>query len=139
MQNRSRSRKNRAGWWIRYGLGLSSAPSQGEPPMIDLHYWPTPNGKKVTILLEELGAPYAIKATNIGRGDQFEPEFLKFSPNNRMPALVDTEPKGGGAPVRLFESGAIMMYIAEKHGKFYPQEMGKKYDVIQWVMWQMGN
>jgi len=82
--------------------------------------------------------PYTIKATNIGRGDQFDAEFLKFSPNNRMPALVDSEPKGGGAPVRLFESGAIMMYIAEKHGKFYPQDMAKKYDVIQWVMWQDG-
>ncbi|MGZ5924200.1 MAG: glutathione S-transferase N-terminal domain-containing protein, partial [Rhizomicrobium sp.] len=91
--------------------------------MLELFYWPTPNGKKVMILLEELGVPYTIKATNIGRGDQFDPEFLKFSPNNRMPALVDSEPKGGGAPVRIFESGAIMMYVAEKHGKFYPQEM----------------
>ncbi|HTP75554.1 MAG TPA: glutathione S-transferase N-terminal domain-containing protein [Rhizomicrobium sp.] len=107
--------------------------------MLELYYWPTPNGKKVTILLEELGVPYEIKATNIGRGDQFDPEFLKFSPNNRMPALVDTAPKGGGAAVRIFESGAIMMYIAETHGKFYPQEMAKKYEVIQWVMWQMGN
>ncbi len=107
--------------------------------MLELHYWPTPNGKKVTILLEELGVPYAIKAANIGRGDQFTPEFLKMSPNNRMPALVDTEPKGGGAPVSIFESGAIMMYIAEKHGGFFPQEIHKKYDVIQWVMWQMGN
>jgi len=107
--------------------------------MLELHYWPTPNGKKVTILLEELGVPYTIKPTNIGRGDQFDPEFLKFSPNNRMPALVDTAPMGGGAPVRIFESGAIMMYIAETHGKFYPQDMAKKYDVIQWVMWQMGN
>jgi GSH-dependent disulfide-bond oxidoreductase len=107
--------------------------------MVELHYWPTPNGKKVTILLEELGTPYTIKQTNIGRGDQFDPEFLKFSPNNRMPALVDTEPKGGGAPIRIFESGAIMMYIAEKEGKFFPQGQHAKYDVIQWVMWQMGN
>ena len=90
--------------------------------MLELHYWPTPNGKKVTILLEELGMPYTIRPTNIGRGDQFDPEFLKFSPNNRMPALVDTEPKGGGAPIRIFESGAIMMYIAEKEGRFFPQE-----------------
>ena len=85
--------------------------------MLELFYWPTPNGKKVTILLEELGVPYEIKATNIGRGDQFDPEFLKFSPNNRMPALVDTEPKGGGAPIRILRSGAIMMYIAEKARK----------------------
>ena len=107
--------------------------------MLELYYWPTPNGRKVTILLEELGVPYEIKPTNIGRGDQFDPEFLKFSPNNRMPALVDTAPKGGGAPVRIFESGAIMMYIAEREGRFYPNEMAKKYDVVQWVMWQMGN
>jgi GSH-dependent disulfide-bond oxidoreductase len=107
--------------------------------MLELHYWPTPNGKKVTILLEELGVPYTIKPTNIGRGDQFDPAFLKFSPNNRMPALVDTAPSGGGAPVRIFESGAIMMYIAEKHAKFFPQDTARKYDVIQWVMWQMGN
>ena len=107
--------------------------------MLELFYWPTPNGKKVTILLEELGVPYEIKATNIGRGDQFDPEFLKFSPNNRMPALVDTEPKGGGAPIRIFESGAIMMYIAEKAGKFYPQDLRTRYDVNQWLIWQMAN
>jgi GST-like protein len=107
--------------------------------MLEVHYWPTPNGKKVTILLEELGTPYTIKAVNIGRGDQFDPNFLKFSPNNRMPALTDTEPKGGGAPIAIFESAAIMMYIAEKEGRFFPQETRKKYDVIQWVMWQMAN
>src|SRR6201746_1441758 len=105
-----------------------------ETAMLELHYWPTPNGKKVTILLEELGVPYTIKQTNIGREDQFDPEFLKFSPNNRMPALVDSD-----SGIRIFESGAIMMYIAEKHGRFYPQDMAKKYDVVQWVMWQMGN
>lgn len=107
--------------------------------MLDLYFWPTPNGKKVTILLEELGVPYTIKPINIGRGDQFSAEFLKISPNNRMPALVDTEPKSGGAPLTLFESGAIMMYVAEKLGRFWPQETAKKYDVVQWVMWQMGN
>lgn len=107
--------------------------------MLELYYWPTPNGKKVTILLEELGVRYAIKATNIGRGDQFDPEFLRFSPNNRMPALIDAAPKGGGAPVRIFESGAIMMYIAEREGRFLPADSAKKYDVIQWVMWQMAN
>jgi GST-like protein len=102
--------------------------------MLELHYWPTPNGKKVTILLEELGVPHKIVPMNIGRGDQFNPETLKFSPNNRMPALVDTD-----SGIRIFESGAIMMYIAEKHGRFFPQDMAKKYDVVQWVMWQMGN
>lgn len=107
--------------------------------MLEVLYWPTPNGKKVTILLEELGTPYTIKPVNIGRGDQFEPNFLKMSPNNRMPALIDTEPKGGGAPITTFESAAIMMYVAEKEGKFFPQETRKKYDVIQWLMWQMAN
>jgi len=105
--------------------------------MLDLYFWPTPNGKKVTILLEELGVPYTIKPVNIGRGDQFTSEFLKISPNNRMPALVDTDAKDG--PLTVFESGAIMMYLAETFGRFFPQALAKKYDVIQWVMWQMGN
>jgi GST-like protein len=108
--------------------------------MIDVHYWPTPNGKKVTILLEELGVPYKVVPINIGRGDQFEDGFLKISPNNRMPAMVDTEPKGGGDPVSVFESGAIMMYLAEKYGRFWPQDdQAAKYEVVQWVMWQMAN
>src|SRR5271156_3467099 len=91
-----------------------TAAKKTEIAMLELHYWPTPNGRKVTILLEELGVAHKIVPMNIGRGDQFNPDILKFSPNNRMPALVDTAPKGGGAAVRLFESGAIMMYIAEK-------------------------
>jgi glutathione S-transferase len=107
--------------------------------MYDLHYWPTPNGKKVTILLEELGVPYRIVPVHIGRGDQFTDDFLKISPNNRMPALVDTEPKGGGEPIGVFESGAIMMYLAEKEGRFWPQDTRGKYEVAQWVMWQMAN
>ncbi len=107
--------------------------------MIDLHYWPTPNGKKVTILLEELGMPYRVVPCNIGRGDQFTPEFLKINPNNRMPAMVDHEPLGGGEPIAIFESGAIMMYIAEKAGKFYPQAPRKRYDIVQWIIWQMAN
>ena len=107
--------------------------------MLELYFWPTPNGKKVTLLLEELGVPYTITPLNIGRGDQFAADYLKIAPNNRMPALVDTEPKAGGAPVALFESGAIMMYLAEKFGRFWPQETHKKYDVVQWVMWQMAN
>ena len=107
--------------------------------MIDLHYWPTPNGKKVTILLEECGMPYRVVPCHIGKGDQFEDSFLSISPNNRMPALVDDDPPGGGAPVSVFESGAMMMYIAEKAGRFYPQDLHGRYDVNQWVMWQMAN
>ena len=107
--------------------------------MLELYYWPTPNGKKVTILLEELAVPYTLKPVHIGRGDQFNPEFLRISPNNRMPALVDSEPGGGGPAVTIFESGAIMMYLAERAGRFWPQAPQKKYDVVQWVMWQMAN
>lgn len=107
--------------------------------MIDVHYWPTPNGKKVTILLEELGVPYTVVPCRIGQGDQFEEGFLKISPNNRMPAIVDHAPKGGGEPISVFESGAIMMYLAEKEGRFWPQDMRGKYEVAQWVIWQMAN
>ena len=107
--------------------------------MIDLHYWPTPNGKKVTILLEECGMPYKIVPVNIGRGDQFTTEFLEMNPNHRMPVMVDREPKDGGKPIVVFESGAIMMYIAEKAGKFYPQDVRTRYEVNQWLIWQMAN
>ena len=107
--------------------------------MIDLHYWPTPNGKKVTILLEECGLAYKIVPVNIGRGDQFKDEFLEMNPNHRMPVMVDHEPKGGGKPIAVFESGSIMMYIAEKVGKFWPQDTRTKYEVNQWVIWQMAN
>jgi GSH-dependent disulfide-bond oxidoreductase len=107
--------------------------------MIDLYYWPTPNGKKVTILLEECGLPYKIVPVNIQRGDQFTDAFLKMNPNHRMPAMVDHEPKGGGGPISVFESGSIMMYIAEKTGKFWPQDLRTKYEVNQWVVWQMAN
>lgn len=107
--------------------------------MIDLHYWPTPNGKKVTILLEELGMPYTVVPCAIGKGDQFKEEFLRISPNNRMPAMVDHDPAGGGEPIALFESGTIMMYLAEKAGKFWPQDVRGKYAVNQWVTWQMAN
>ena len=107
--------------------------------MIDLHYWPTPNGKKVTILLEECELPYNVVECNIGRGDQFQEGFLKICPNNRMPALVDDEPLGGGEPLSVFESGAMMMYIGEKTGQFYPQDPRARYEVNQWVMWQMAN
>ena len=107
--------------------------------MIDLHYWPTPNGKKVTILLEECGLEYNVVPCNIGQGDQFTDAFLKICPNNRMPAMVDHDPAGGGAPISLFESGAMMMYIAEKAGRFYPTDLRGRYAVNQWLMWQMAN
>jgi GST-like protein len=106
--------------------------------MIDVHYWPTPNGWKVTIFLEEAGLPYKIVPVNIGAGEQFQPGFLKISPNNRMPAIVDHEPPGGGAPITIFESGAILQYLAEKTGKFMPRDLRGKYEVLQWVNWQMG-
>lgn len=107
--------------------------------MIDLHYWPTPNGKKVTILLEELGLPYTIVPCNIGKGDQFTEAFLKIGPNNRMPVIVDHAPADGGPPISLFESGAIMMYLAEKAGRFYPLDVRGRYEVNQWLIWQMAN
>ena len=106
--------------------------------MIDVHYWPTPNGFKITIMLEECGLPYKIVPVNIGTGEQFKPEFLKISPNNRMPAIVDHDPPGGGEAVAVFESGAILQYLAEKAGKFLPQDLRGKYEVLQWVNWQMG-
>ena len=107
--------------------------------MIDLHYWPTPNGKKVTILLEEAGIPYNMVPCNIGRGDQFSAEFLKMNPNHRMPVMVDHTPPGGGEPIVIFESGAIMLYLAEKVGRFYPQDLRGKYAVTEWLIWQMAN
>lgn len=106
--------------------------------MIDLYYWPTPNGWKITLMLEECGLPYRVKPVNIGKGEQFQPAFLAISPNNRMPAIVDDDPPGGGAPVAVFESGAILEYLAEKTGKFLPKDLRGKYQVMQWVMWQMG-
>ena len=107
--------------------------------MIDLHYWPTPNGKKVTILLEECAMPYKMIPCHIARGDQFTDAFLEISPNNRMPALVDHDPPGGGEPIGIFESGAMMMYVAEKAGRFYPQDLRTRYEVNQWLIWQMAN
>ena len=106
--------------------------------MIDLHYWPTPNGWKISIMLEECGLPYRLVPVNIGKGEQFAPEFLAISPNNRMPAIVDHEPKGGGGPVSVFESGACLLYLAEKTGQFMPSDLRGRYGVMQWLMWQMG-
>jgi GSH-dependent disulfide-bond oxidoreductase len=106
--------------------------------MIDLHYWPTPNGHKITIFLEEAGLPYTIHKVDIGKGDQFEPDFLKIAPNNRMPAIVDHAPQDGGAPISVFESGAILQYLAEKTGKFLSTDIRKKTETMQWLFWQMG-
>lgn len=106
--------------------------------MIDLHYWPTPNGWKISIMLEECGLAYRMVPVNIGKGEQFAPGFLAISPNNRMPAIVDHAPAGGGAPIALFESGAILQYLAEKTGRFMPADLRGRYQVLQWLMWQMG-
>ena len=104
--------------------------------MIDVYFWVTPNGYKVTILLEELGWKYNVIPVNIGKGEQFQPEFLKISPNNRIPAMVDHD-GAGGKPIAIFESGAIMMYLAEKSGKLWPADLAERYTVIQWLMFQM--
>jgi len=106
--------------------------------MIDLHYWPTPNGHKITIFLEEVGLTYQIKPVNIGKGEQFQPDFLKIAPNNRMPAIVDHAPADGGPPLSVFESGAILTYLAEKTGKFLPHELRGRVRVLEWMNWQMG-
>ena len=106
--------------------------------MIDLHYWPTPNGHKITLFLEEAGIDYRIVPVNIGKGEQFAPDFLKIAPNNRMPAIVDHDPAGGGAPIAVFESGAILLYLAEKTGRFLPPDPRGRVEVLQWLFWQMG-
>jgi GST-like protein len=106
--------------------------------MIDLYYWTTPNGHKITLFLEETGLPYKIHPVTIGRGDQFKPEFLAIAPNNRIPAIVDQAPADGGAPVPLFESGAILLYLAEKTGRFLPSDLRGRAEVSQWLFWQMG-
>ncbi len=104
---------------------------------IELHYWPTPNGWKVSIMLEELGVPYDVHYVNIGRGEQFRPEFLKIAPNNRMPAIVDPEGPDG-KPVSVFESGAILQYLGRKFGRFYPSEERRRIEVEEWLYWQVG-
>jgi GST-like protein len=106
--------------------------------MIELHYWPTPNGWKISIALEEMELPYDLHPVNIGRGAQFDPAFLAISPNGRMPAIVDRAPADGGPPLSVFETGAILIYLAEKSGRFLPEDARGRADVIQWVMWQMG-
>ncbi len=106
--------------------------------MIDLHYWPTPNGKKISIFLEETSTPYRVIPVNIGRGEQFRPEFLAISPNNRMPAIVDDAPTDGGKPISVFESGAILLYLADKTGQLLPKTVRGRTEVTEWLMWQMG-
>ena len=106
--------------------------------MIDLHYWTTPNGHKITIFLEEAQLPYRIFPVNISKGEQFRPDFLRISPNNRIPAIVDHAPADGGAPVSVFESGAILLYLAEKTGSFIPSDLRGRTETLQWLFWQMG-
>ena len=107
--------------------------------MIDLHYWTTPNGHKITIFLEEAGLAYRIIPVNIGKGEQFKRGFLTISPNNRIPAIVDHAPADGGEPVKVFESGAILLYLAEKIGRFIPGDLRGRADALQWLFWQVGN
>jgi len=106
--------------------------------MIELYYWPTPNGHKITMFLEEAGLDYTIHPVNISAGDQFKPEFLAFSPNNRMPAIIDRDPADGGEAVTVFESGAILQYLAEKTGRFLPTDLRGRKTVIEWLFWQVG-
>ncbi|MEO6974424.1 MAG: glutathione binding-like protein [Gallionella sp.] len=106
--------------------------------MIDLYYWPTPNGHKITLFLEETGLEYRIIPVNIGEGDQFKPEFLKISPNNKMPAIVDHAPSDGGDAISVFESGAILVYLAEKTGKLFPNDLRSRKTVLEWLCWQVG-
>ena len=106
--------------------------------MIDLYYWTTPNGHKITLFLEEAGLPYAIKPVNIGKGEQFDPAFLRISPNNRIPAIVDHAPADGGKAISVFESGAILLYLAGKTGLFIPKDLRGQVEALEWLMWQMG-
>ena len=106
--------------------------------MIDLHYWPTPNGHKITIFLEETGLAYRITPVNIGKGEQFASEFLRIAPNNRIPAIVDHEPPGGGEPISVFESGAILLYLADKTGQLISADPRQRNETLQWLFWQMG-
>ena len=106
--------------------------------MIDLYYWTTPNGHKITLFLEEAQVAYTIKPVNIGKGDQFQPDFLAIAPNNRMPAIVDHAPADGGKPIPVFESGAILLYLAGKTGRFIPKDLRGQVETLEWLMWQMG-
>jgi GSH-dependent disulfide-bond oxidoreductase len=130
------------GWLLHCKLCYSSIrliAAQGTKPMIDLYYWTTPNGHKITMFLEETGLPYNLMPVNIGKGEQFKAEFLAISPNNRIPALIDRAPAGGGKPIAVFESGAMLLYLAEKTGQFLSRDPRARIDAIQWLFWQMGN
>ena len=118
-----------------------SPPIQSVPEalqMIELHYWPTPNGHKVTIFLEETGLACEIRPVDIGKGEQFKADFLKISPNNRMPAIIDRSPADGGGPLSVFESGAILVYLAEKTGRFLPSDLRGRFRALEWLFWQVG-
>src|SRR5579871_484487 len=119
----------------RRGAGRRGAARRAMP--IDLFYWPTPNGWKISIMLEECGLPYAVHPVNISKGEQFAPAFLAISPNNRIPAIVDSDGPGG-APISVFESGAILIYLGQKTGQFWPADTRKQVPVLEWLMWQMG-
>jgi GST-like protein len=106
--------------------------------MLDLYYWPTPNGHKITMYLEETSTPYTIFPVNIGKGEQFNPDFLAIAPNNRMPAIIDRSPADAGAPVSVFESGAILLYLAEKTGLLIPKDLRAKVAALEWLFWQVG-
>src|SRR5579864_3718094 len=125
-------------WWnaTKAGGRMNEAPLRKDP-MIDLYYAPTPNGWKISIMLEELGLPYNVIPVNIRAGEQFKPEFLAISPNNRIPAIVDHEPSDGGGPFSVFETGAILIYLADKTGRFLPDDLRGRSVVTQWLMWQM--
>ena len=123
--------------WLK-GPRSTNFPPKGKFVMIDLHYWTTPNGHKITIFLEETGVAHRIIPVNISTGDQFKSEFLAVAPNNRIPAIVDTEPSDGRGPLSIFESGAILQYLAEKTGRFLPTDLRARTEVMQWLFWQMG-
>ena len=127
VSTRGKSKKARA--------STSKPPKQSKA--IELYYWPTPNGFKISIMLEECGLPYVLKPVNISKGEQFNPDFLKISPNNRIPAIIDPEGPGG-KPISVFESGAILIYLGTKTGKFYPKDLRAQVPVLEWLMWQMG-
>jgi GST-like protein len=133
-KSKSKARKSSAA--RRPARRAKAASAQRKP--IEIYYWPTPNGHKITIMTEECGLPYTIKPVNIARGDQFKPEFLKIAPNNRMPAIIDPEGPGG-RPISVFESGAILQYLGRKTGKFYPAGERARVAVDEWLFWQMAN
>src|SRR5258708_20132715 len=129
------------GWLLHCKLCYSSIrliAAEGRKRMVDLYYWTTANGQKITIFLEETGLPYNLMPVNIGKGEQFKAEFLAISPNNRIPALIDRAPAGGGKPIAVFESGAMLLYLAEKTGQFLPRDPRARIDAIQWLFWQIG-